>query len=90
MKCPTCNNSISPFKVWLITRWTLIKCNNCGTLSGRKFNNLQLWIISILLIFPLEFLRLKFNLPFLIWMVIVMFIDAYTIKLVPKKTEKDE
>jgi hypothetical protein len=87
MKCPTCHHSISPFKVLLITRWTSIKCNKCGTCSGRALN-LQFWFISALLIIPLALLKSALNLQFLVWMLIVMFIDAYTITLVPKRREE--
>jgi hypothetical protein len=89
MKCPTCHNSISPFKVWLITRWTSIKCNKCGAHSSRAFNNLQFWFISALLIIPLALLKSALNLQFLVWMFIVMFIDAYTITLVPRRREEE-
>lgn len=90
MKCPTCHSSISPFKVWLITGWTPIKCNQCGTYSSRVFNNLQLWFISALLFIPPVFLKWKpLSLQFLVWMLIVMLIDAYTITLVPKRREKE-
>jgi hypothetical protein len=86
MKCPKCNNPISPFKVWLISRWSFVKCNKCGTRSGRDVN-LQLFIIAALLIFPIVFQFSVFNPLFLIWAGIVMFIDAYTIKLVSKEKE---
>jgi hypothetical protein len=89
MTCPNCHHSISPFKVWLITRWTSIKCNKCGTCSGRVVNTLQYWLIVALLMIPLSFLKSALNLHFLVWMIIVMFIDAYTITLVPKRRGKE-
>jgi len=81
MKCPKCNNPISPLKVWLISRWSFVKCKKCGTHSGRKVN-IQLFIISILL-FGGYFI-LNFSLLFIIWALIVMCIDAYTVRLVSK------
>jgi hypothetical protein len=70
MKCPKCNNPISPLKVWLISRWSFVKCKN------------QLFIISIMLFGG--YLILNFSLLFIIWALIVMCIDAYTVRLVPK------
>jgi hypothetical protein len=81
MKCPKCNNPISPLKVWLISRWSFVKCKKCGTRSGRKVN-IQLFIISIMLFGG--YLILNFSLLFIIWALIVMCIDAYTVRLVPK------
>lgn len=88
MKCPKCSNPILPFKVWLISRWSFVKCDKCGTQSGRNID-LQFWIICALLMIPLIVLRIGlFNPLFLIWVIIVMVIDAYTIKLVSKEKEK--
>nr|QNO43878.1 hypothetical protein HNHCPBFK_00008 [Methanosarcinales archaeon ANME-2c ERB4] len=81
MKCPKCNNPISPLKVWLISRWSFVKCKKCGTRSGRKVN-IQLFIISIMLFGG--YLILNFSLLFIILALIVMYIDAYTVILVPK------
>ena len=84
MKCPECGNHMVPFKVWLISRWSSVECNKCGTRSGRNMN-LQFWIIFFLIIFPLAFLNVNFFSPiFIIWAIIVMFIDAYTVKLIPQ------
>ena len=81
MKCPKCNNPISPLKVLLISRWSFVKCKKCGTRSGRKVN-IQLFIIFILL-FSGYFI-LNFSFLFIIWALIVTYIDAYTVRLVPK------
>jgi len=85
MKCPSCNSSILPFKVWFISRWTFVKCGNCGQKLGRKID-VQLCTISFLLfliyvLFILSGTTLLLAIPL---MFIVMFIDAYTIKLIPK------
>jgi prepilin signal peptidase PulO-like enzyme (type II secretory pathway) len=81
MKCPKCNNPISPLKVWLISRWSFVKCKKCGTRSGRKVN-IQFFMISVL--FFSGYLIFNISLLFIIWALIVMYIDAYTIRLVPK------
>lgn len=85
MKCPKCNNPISPLKVWLISRWSFVKCKKCGTHSGRKVN-IQLFIISILLF--VGYFILNLSLLFIIWALIVMCIDAYTVRLVPKDEQE--
>jgi len=88
MKCPKCNNPILPLKVLLISRWSFVKCNKCGSQWGRNID-LQGWIIFALLIIPLIAMRVSiFNPLFLVWAVTVTFIDAYTIKLVPKTKKK--
>ncbi|MFH1656132.1 MAG: hypothetical protein ABH954_05940 [Candidatus Omnitrophota bacterium] len=88
MKCPNCGKSIFPMKVWLISKWSFVKCNACGKEWGRNLC-LQGWIISALLMIPIFFLpRLLVNPLFYLWWVIVMFIDAFTIKLIPKEKVK--
>jgi hypothetical protein len=48
MKCPKCSHFIPPYRVWLISRWTFVKCDNCGSQFGRKLD-LQLFGVSSLL-----------------------------------------
>lgn len=82
MKCPVCNASIAPYKVFTITRWSPIKCSKCEALLTRKMN-FQFWIVYLLLIFPLIVFKTDiFNPMFIGWIVVIMLIDAYTVKLI--------
>jgi hypothetical protein len=55
---------------------------------GRNMN-LQFWIMAALLMFPQIVLQMRiYNASFLSWAIMVMFIDASTIKLVPKENIK--
>ncbi len=103
MKCPNCNHFIPPYKVWLISRWTFIKCNNCEKLFGRKVN-LQLLVIGGLLfagwVVPFHYLTsltridiiyayvIAFLICVVFWAPFVMLADAATIHLVP--TDKND
>jgi len=90
MKCPKCNVSISPLKVWLISRWSFVKCGKCGAQFGRNIDA-QLWIIWALLSIPMIVLQLSiFDPMFLVWAGIVMFLDAYTIKLALQSKDEVE
>jgi len=86
MKCPKCRNHILPFKVWLISTWSFIACKKCGTKSGRNIN-LQLFLILALLVIPIVLKFNVFSLVFFIWAIVVMFLDAYTIKLIPQNNK---
>jgi len=51
----------------------------------------QTWIIAAVFAIPLFVLRISLFHPFyLAWAFVVMFIDAYTIKLIPKEEVKIE
>jgi hypothetical protein len=81
MQCPKCDNQISPFKVWLISRWTPLKCDKCGTLLDRQIDR-QFFLISVLFFAGLFIFAHTF-ISLLVWLLLVMLIDAYTIRLVP-------
>ncbi len=86
MQCPKCNNKLSPLKVWLISRWSPLRCDRCGTRLTRSIDR-QFFIISVLF-FSGIFLFIAtplFPTPlFLIgWLIAVMLVDAYTVRLVP-------
>ncbi|MDA3871635.1 MAG: hypothetical protein PF551_04700 [Candidatus Marinimicrobia bacterium] len=85
MKCPNCNNKIAPYKVWLISRWTSVRCNKCGIRFGRKIN-MQFIMITLLIIIPSPIIKFA-PLLFFSWLFIVMIIDAYTIQLIEKTTK---
>ncbi len=80
MKCPKCSASLSPLRIWLVSRWSSLKCGKCGTSCIRKQNK-QLYMICALAIVPYSFIGL--NVIYLIWVLLVMFLDAYTVKLFP-------
>lgn len=80
MKCPSCGKGISPFKVWLITRWSPITCGMCGKRFGRDVN-VQLGIVSFLCLIGFRVFGLSW--PLIVYALIVMLIDAKTVKLVP-------
>jgi prepilin signal peptidase PulO-like enzyme (type II secretory pathway) len=51
MHCPKCKNPISPLKVWLITRWSPLRCVHCGIfLFIQTPLVLITWIIVVMLI----------------------------------------
>lgn len=82
MQCPKCDNPISPFKVWLISRWAPLKCDKCGTFLNRQIDR-QFFIISVLFFAGLFlFLFAGQFVWLLVWLLVVMLIDAYTIRLV--------
>ncbi len=86
MKCPVCNTSIAPYKVFTITRWSPIKCAECDTLVTRKID-IQFWAVYLLLITPLIILKIDIFSPiFIAWLVVIMLIDAYTVKLISIKS----
>lgn len=86
MKCPVCNTSIDPYKVVTITRWSPIKCTECDMLLTRKIN-IQFWAVYLLLITPLVVLKIDIFSPIFIgWLVVIMLIDAYTVKLISIKS----
>ena len=79
MKCPRCQKRIFPFKIWLITRWTPVHCGHCGARCGRTSGG-QAVVIFLLLYAGYFVLGLS---PWIfVWALAVMFIDAYTVKLV--------
>jgi uncharacterized paraquat-inducible protein A len=80
MQCPKCDNHISPFKVWLISRWAPLKCDKCGTFLNRQIDR-QFFIIAVLFFTGL-FLFAGSFIWLLVWLLVVMLIDAYTIRLV--------
>ncbi len=98
MKCPHCNHSIPPYKVWLINRWALIKCSNCGKQFGRNRNLQSLaitglgllgWIAAFVLLLLFTQLHIIYVtlgsilIGIVFWEPVVMLVDAATIKLVP-------
>ena len=80
MHCPKCKNPISPLKVWLITRWSPLRCDRCGASLTRSIDK-QFFIISVLF-FTGFFLLIQTPLYLIAWIIVVMLIDAYTVQLV--------
>lgn len=81
MQCPKCNNKLSPLKVWLISRWSPLRCDRCGTRLTRSINR-QFFIISVLF-FSGIFLFIPTPFFLIGWLIAVMLVDAYTVRLVP-------
>ena len=81
MRCPKCSNQLSPLKVWLVSRWSPLRCDRCGTRLTRAINR-QFFIISVLL-FSGIFLFIATPLFLIGWLIAVMLVDAYTVRLVP-------
>jgi len=80
MHCPKCKNPISPLKVWLITRWSPLRCDRCGASLTRPIDR-QFFIMGVLL-FTGIFLFIQTPLFLIVWIIVVMLIDAYTVRLV--------
>jgi hypothetical protein len=80
MHCPKCKNPISPLKVWLITRWSPLRCDHCGASLTRSIDR-QFFIMAVLL-FAGIFLFIQTPLFLIAWIIVVMLIDAYTVQLV--------
>lgn len=80
MRCPKCNNRLSPLKVWLISRWSPLRCDSCGTNLTRSIDR-QFFIISVLLFSGIVFF-IATPLFLIGWVIAVMLLDAYTIRLV--------
>jgi uncharacterized paraquat-inducible protein A len=85
MRCPQCDNSILPFKVWLISRWYALRCDRCGAMLKRAIDR-QLALVSVLF-FAGIFMFVQTPLVLIGWLVVVMLVDAYTVRLVPDKTD---
>ena len=96
MKCPTCQETIEPFyKVFFITRWTSIKCDHCGSYANREING-QLFLIGLVfgIAVSATLLSLENSIPswswrillsFVLWLPIITYLDAKTIRLVRKE-----
>ena len=82
MKCPVCNAEIAPYKVFTITRWSPIKCSKCEALLTRKIN-FQFFMVYLFLILPFIIFEIDiFNPIFIGWLIVIIFIDAYSVKLI--------
>jgi hypothetical protein len=46
MQCPKCAIIKYLHKVWLISRWTPLKCDKCGTLLDRRIDRQFFFIVS--------------------------------------------
>jgi hypothetical protein len=88
MRCPKCDNSIFPLKVWLISRWYALRCDRCGTLLTRAIDR-QLALISVL-VFVGMFWFIQTPLALIGWFIAVMLVDAYTVRLVPDKGQEQD
>lgn len=66
--CPNCNRSVPWYKAITHTRWTGVKCNNCGTKSFIKNRDLYIWsMVPSLILFPiLAFVMFTFNMSSLL------------------------
>ena len=80
MHCPKCKNPISPLKVWLITRWSPLRCDRCAARLTRSIDR-QFFIMSVLL-FAGIFLFIQTPLFVIAWIIVVLLVDAYTVRLV--------
>ena len=90
VKCPLCDKRIPPLRVWLISRWTFIRCPSCKTLCNRALD-LQFGGVSLLLVAGLALVGwgadLRLGNPVLLaclaglWILLVMLVDAATIRL---------
>ena len=80
MHCPKCKNPIWPPKVWLITRWSPLRCDRCGASLTRPIDR-QFFIMAVFL-FAGIFLFIQTPLFLIAWIIVVMLVDAYTVRLV--------
>lgn len=87
MKCPKCNNNLPPLKVWLISRWSPLHCDRCGARLTRAVDK-QFFVISVLM-FAGIFLFIATPLFLVGWLIAVMFVDAYTVRLVPDEGDRN-
>lgn len=88
MQCPKCNNNLPPLRIWLISRWTPLRCDRCGTNLTRAVDK-QFFIISVLL-FAGIFLFISTPFFLIAYLFGVMLVDSYTVRLVPDEGESPE
>jgi predicted RNA-binding Zn-ribbon protein involved in translation (DUF1610 family) len=84
--CPSCSQSILPWRVWQISRWTSIPCPRCGTLLNRKFDVQECLLIgtALVLYFALdEFTEIPNIYLFLVVCCLLYVADVFTARLVP-------
>ena len=90
MMCAKCQASIPWYRVAWISQWTFVRCSACGQRWGRKLD-LQAWLLLALMLVGILALR-QLEMPMLVraallvsWIVIGVYVDSATIKLVPAK-----
>ena len=96
MKCPTCQATIKPFyKVLLLTRWTSIKYGECGNYAKREVDGQLLLMTIVYLIVAIVTFSvfekyissalLRYVVSLVLWLPIITYIDAKTVRLVRKE-----
>ena len=90
--CPHCRHRIAWPKVWLISRWTSLRCETCGEKWNRRLD-LQFGVLCCLLCVPFIYVMIRllegsiavlYGIPLLVfWFVATGYLDAATIRLVP-------